>query len=58
METLINNHVKEYVLSNKKLVMIPILPENRLLIDKFGKLSYRSGLNRYRVVPYTSFCVL
>ena len=38
-------------------MMIQILPGNRLLIDTFGKLLYLSGLDRYRVVPYTSFCV-
>ena len=30
---------------------------NRLQIDIFGKLLYLSGLDRYSVVPYTSFCV-
>ena len=37
MEALITNYVKEYVLTN---MMITILPGNRLLIDIFGKLVY------------------
>ena len=44
METLITNHVKEYVFT----MMIAILPGNRLLINIFGKLLYRSGPDRYR----------
>ena len=38
-------------------MMIQILLGNRLLIDTFVKLLYLSGLDRYHVVQYTSFCV-
>ena len=54
MEALITNHVKEYVLTN---MWYKFCRGNRLLIDIFGKLLYLSGLDRYRIVPYTSFCV-
>ena len=39
-------------------MMIQILPENRLLIDIFGKLLYLSGLDRYRSPIYIFLCTV
>ena len=46
MEALITNNLKEYVWTN--MWWYKFCAGNRLLIDIFGKLSYQSGLDRYR----------